>query len=74
VSQEDFVRLTTFPIGLDKGNHGNMSKCSVFAFDDEEIQQVQQMFAGDGLSQKENRGLGVMFGMVTWMVFVEIYC
>lgn len=64
VSDEDFLRLNTFPHGLDVTNQGSMSRRSIFSRDDPEIAVLQKALADGSLSVKEQRGLGVLFGMV----------
>jgi hypothetical protein len=65
VSQEQFVLLNTFPAGLDvQGADGAMCGRSIVAFDDPEIEEVQKSLWNGGLTVKEQRGLGVLFGML----------
>lgn len=57
--------LNTFPDGLDDKNMKlSMARRSIVAFDDPEIEEVQQRLWSGNLSLKEQRGLGVLFGMV----------
>ncbi len=65
VSQETFLLLNTFPDGLsDSLPKGSMSGRSIFSFDDPELSATQDLIRSGNLSAKEQRGLGILFGMV----------